>query len=176
MKDILVFLKVMCLISFLFFFSNNFLSVNSRIDFWETQKLIQMISDLKEIVVIQQSQIDVLSTSYEELKPTRIQTVTITAYHPPSMGINSDSDHKHTATMTKPKPGKTAAISRDLIPYGWMWREFYAPGIGRWKIESVMGKEFRGKPITKHIDLCFPTKKLADKFGIKRDVVVTMLD
>ena len=73
---------------------------------------------------------------------------------------------KKTALMTKPRPGRTAATSRDNLQY--LGHHVYVEGFGVWKIESLMAKG-----ITKSIDLLVPTKHRANKIGrSKRRIVV----
>ena len=89
-----------------------------------------------------------------EMEILRSAKVRITFYAPSLKGINSDSNPKKTATMTKPIPGRTCAISRDLVKAGWLGRKIYIPGIGIRYAADIMGKSVNGKAITKRIDIC----------------------
>ena len=99
------------------------------------------------------------------------QRVTITAYHPKSMGINSDKDPNKTATMRKPISGYTLAISTELFNMGWLNKRIYIDGWGVGKATDRMGLSIIGK----HIDICFPTLKAAKNFGVKRNILAVLL-
>uniref|UniRef100_A0A6M3J261 3D domain-containing protein n=1 Tax=viral metagenome TaxID=1070528 RepID=A0A6M3J261_9ZZZZ len=129
------------------------------------------LSSSKALITIHTDLVDI-GAIIKEIQGAKVQLVTITAYHPPSRGINSDSDPNRTALMVKPKPGWTAVISRNMIKYGWIGKKIYAPNIGVWKIEGVMGKEVIGN----QIDLCFPSHKKAMAFGVKRNIMMTAFD
>jgi 3D (Asp-Asp-Asp) domain-containing protein len=98
--------------------------------------------------------------------------VTISAYHPPSRGINSDKDPSRTATMTRPIAGRTIAISTELVELGWLGKKIYINGHGVYYAESRMEINVKGK----RIDICAPTLKWAKKFGIKKDVLAIVLN
>ena len=113
------------------------------------------------------AEIDILNNEFEVYKTETAQKlkkmereilrsvkVRITFYAPSLNGINSDSNPKKTATMTKPIPGRTCAISRDLVKAGWLGRKIYIPGIGIRYASDIMGKSANGKSITKQIDIC----------------------
>lgn len=105
------------------------------------------------------------------LLESRHQLVTLTAYHPPSRGINSDSLPERTALMTRPKPGFTAAISSELVALGWLGKKVYIEGFGVWRLEDRMNVSLEGK----HIDLCYPTLKAAKAFG-RKEAPVTLIE
>ena len=65
---------------------------------------------------------------------------------------------KHTALMTKPRVGKTAAVSRDLIHL--LGHSVYIEGAGLWKLESVSKKGLKNS-----IDLLVHNKRIAMKIG-----------
>ena len=113
------------------------------------------------------AEIDILNNEFEVYKTETAQKlkkmereilrsvkVRITFYAPSLTGINSDSNPKKTATMTTPIPGRTCAISRDLVKAGWLGRKIYIPGIGIRYASDIMGKSANGKSITKQIDIC----------------------
>jgi len=99
------------------------------------------------------------------------QKITVTAYHPPSSGINSDKNPNRTATMKRPVPGYTLAISVELFNLGWLNKKIYINGWGVGKATDRMGSSIKGK----HIDICFPSLKAAKKFGIKKNILAVLL-
>ena len=101
----------------------------------------------------------------------RIVKVTVTFYCPAEKGINSDSDHTKTATMTKPICGRTIAISKSLFKKGWLGCEVYVEGLGVFKIEDRMGKSIQGDCI----DICIGTKKEAMTLGKKHNITMVKL-
>jgi len=102
---------------------------------------------------------------------TTSATVRVTAYHPKSKGINSDSSPETTATMTKPRAGKTAAISSSLFKKGWLGKKVYIDGYGVFIIEDRMSKSLKGD----RIDLCVGSKRVAQNFKTKDEVHATIL-
>jgi 3D (Asp-Asp-Asp) domain-containing protein len=106
-----------------------------------------------------------------QIQESKFQIVTLTAYHPASRGLNSDSNPDKTATMRKPIPGRTAAISRELLALGWLGK-IYIKDYGVWETTDLMGESVKGK----QIDLCFPSRKEALKFGKKEEVFAVFLD
>lgn len=100
------------------------------------------------------------------------QTVTLSAYHPKSRGINSDRDPSRTAIMKRPVPGYTLAISNELFDLGWLGKKIYIDGWGVGQATDRMGNSIKGK----QIDICAPSLKLAKHFGIKKDVQAVVLD
>jgi len=95
----------------------------------------------------------------------------ITAYCPILRGINSDSNHNKTATMDKPIPGFTAAISRDLLKLGWMHKKIFIYGYGVFFTNDLLANSIRGP----QIDICVGSKKTAYKIGVNKDVIVVKL-
>ena len=96
----------------------------------------------------------------------------ITMYHPPSGGINSDSDPSMTATMTRPMPGKTCAISSKMVEEGWLGKEIYIDGIGIFIANDRLAKNITGY----QIDICASSIKKAHRFGVRKNVLATMID
>ena len=63
--------------------------------------------------------------------------VTVTAYT--ARVAECDIDPGNTAMMTKPVPGRTVAVSRDLFDDGWTFgRSVYIAGFGVFVIEDLM--------------------------------------
>ena len=124
------------------------------------------IKTYNEIMTAQANRIILLEN---ELHKTQI--VKVSFYHPASRGINSDSDHTKTATMTKPVVGRTVAISDELITLGWLGCKVYIRGYGVFWTEDKMKHDIIGK----QIDICVGSRKQAIKLGIKPGVVAVRL-
>ena len=93
------------------------------------------------------------------------KSIKITFYAPKLRGINSDKNPNRTALMKKPISGWTCAISRDLMELGWLGKKIYIDGIGIRYASDLMAKTYKGKKITKQIDLCVGKK---DVFGLSK--------
>lgn len=91
--------------------------------------------------------------------------VTITAYSPRTK--ETDNTPNQTALMTKPIPGGTCAVSRDLIHL--LGKKIYIEGYGVFVVTDVMNKRWEYR-----IDLCMNTQA-AKKFG-KQVADVVLLD
>ena len=124
------------------------------------------IKTCNEIMTAQANRIILLEN---ELHKTQI--VKVSFYHPASRGINSDSDHTKTATMTKPVVGRTVAISRKLFDDGWFGRKIYIKKIGVFWADDLMSPSIQGN----QIDICVGSRKLAMKLGVKNGVVAVRL-
>lgn len=96
----------------------------------------------------------------------RYYSVTLTAYT--ANKVETDSTPWVTATMTKTRPGRTAAVSRDLLPY-LLGRTIYIPGYGVWDVEDTMHERY-----TNSVDLCVGTAGQAKNFGRKTLVIVVL--
>ena len=130
----------------------------------EAKLLSQAISELAQIK-------GQLQQIRQYIENSNYQYVSLTAYHPPSRGINSDSTPNKTATMRKPVPGYTLAISDELFHMGWLGRKIYIEGWGVGKATDRMASTVTGK----RIDVCISTLKLAKRFGIKKNVMAVAL-
>lgn len=93
------------------------------------------------------------------------KNVTITAYSPRAK--ETDSTPNTTALMTKPIPGGTCAVSRDLIHL--LGKKIYIEGYGVFVVTDVMNKRWEYR-----IDLCMNTHA-AIEFG-KQEANVVLLD
>jgi 3D (Asp-Asp-Asp) domain-containing protein len=91
--------------------------------------------------------IDNLQTRIDYLKLPSAIEVEITGYYPWAGGINSDGNPDTTATLNTPIPGKTIAISRDLVRKGWLHHWIYIEGIGIRFADDIMGKTIEGPAI-----------------------------
>lgn len=125
-----------------------------------------IINHQDETIVEQEKTIQDLS-----IELGRKQSVTISFYHPGSKGINSDSDHTNTATMTRPVVGRTIAISDELFNLGWLGNKIYIDGFGVFLAEDRMGPSIKGKCI----DICVNSKKRAFQLGKKHNVIAVRL-
>ena len=132
----------------------------------EINLLTDSMTDYNFIISNQIETITVL-----EKKLSRTQIVKISFYHPASRGINSDSDHKNTATMTRPVAGRTVAISDKLFYDGWFGAKIYIDGIGIFRVEDRMSSSI----IDKQIDVCVNSRKRAMALGIKKNVIAVKL-
>jgi 3D (Asp-Asp-Asp) domain-containing protein len=102
-------------------------------------------------------------TTYNSLTTLEYATCEVTAYTARKKETNHDNTN--TATMEKPKPGYTCAVSRDLLQ--WLGGTIYIEGLGVWKVNDLMNKRF-----TNRIDLCVGTVKYARELGLKELNVV----
>lgn len=105
------------------------------------------------------------------LLETNTSRVTLTAYHPWSGGINSDSDPDKTATMTEAIPGLTCALSSSLVEQGWLGQKIYIEGYGIFNADDRMSTSLLGD----RIDLCLGSKKTALSLGRKHKVLAVRL-
>ncbi len=93
----------------------------------------------------------------DQLEKDNIYQVKITYYVPDLRGINSDSDPSNTATMSKPVPGYTIALSTELVHAGWLGQKIYIDGLGVFHATDRMSKDVPGT----HIDICVGSRELA---------------
>ncbi|MFW6121249.1 MAG: 3D domain-containing protein [Petrotogales bacterium] len=92
------------------------------------------------------------------------KNLTITAYTAREQETNSNPEQ--TATMEKPVPGWTVAVSQDLK--GWLGKRIYIEGLGVFKVNDLMNGRY-----TNRVDILKPTVAQANKFGKqKREVVL----
>lgn len=140
-------------IAFMFFYMLN----NQK----EDMELIQKLS----------TQLTALVNKNKALSIEHKAEVILTAYCPWEGGINSDEYPNKTATMTKPIPGWTCALSKELVHKGWLGRKIYVEGYGIFKAEDRMSPSLEGK----RIDLCVGTVKEAYKIGKNKNIFTTCL-
>lgn len=88
--------------------------------------------------------------------------VTLTAYSPSREETDKTPDK--TAILEKPIPGKTCAVSRDLLDY--LGKKVYILGYGVFEVNDLMNRRYK-----RRIDLCMG-KKEAIEFGKKENVKV----
>lgn len=112
-----------------------------------------------------------INALYRQLDKARGTKVTLTWYHPQSGGINTDGNPYRTATMTKPKVGRTIAISKALVARGWLGKRIYIEGYGTFVAEDRMSSKLSGY----RIDICAASKEIAMRNGKKRNVVCSRL-
>jgi len=108
---------------------------------------------------------------YMQADNTGCEKVILTWYHPESGGINTDGNPYRTATMTKPKVGRTIAISKKLVEKGWLGKRVYIEGYGIFVAEDRMSSKLPGY----RIDICAASKKIAMRNGKKRNVLCSVL-
>lgn len=146
------------------------------------QKLENIIGDLSDDVTIKRNTIHMLEHTIDQLKKQQSKRVTVTFYCPSAGGINSEGDPNRTASGSRPKPGWTIAVSRNLIEEG-----FYGTQIDICDViprrfrgvhfsgDKMAPKDPKGRPIVDRIDIC--VGKLSDipKQGVFRDVLISKI-
>jgi 3D (Asp-Asp-Asp) domain-containing protein len=95
---------------------------------------ITELQDARDLIAVKDAYIAELEVRLE----TKYQRdVTVTAYT--ARVAECDIDPGNTAMMTKPVPGRTVAVSRDLFDDGWTFgRSVYIAGFGVYVIEDLM--------------------------------------
>jgi 3D (Asp-Asp-Asp) domain-containing protein len=78
----------------------------------------------------------------------------------------TDSDPMHTALMTRPTPGRTVAVSRDLMHL--LGADVYIYGLGVRKVEDLMNERF-----TNSIDIFMTDKEKAQNFGVQHVTLIS---
>lgn len=95
--------------------------------------------------------------------------VTATAYSPRKCETNGNP--WETATQTRPKDGRTIAVSRDLLAkHDLKGKKVYIPGLGERVVEDVMNKRHKNS-----IDVFFEDTAEAKEFG-KRPLIIIPLE
>ena len=135
---------------------------------WSVYLLSELIRTKRNLYQMTEVAIRLEKQIYE----SEHQYVTVTSNHPPSRGINSDKDPERVATMKKPVPGYTLAVSDELFNIGWLGKKIYIDGWGVGKATDRMDHTVKDK----RIDICAPTLKWAKEFGIKKNVMAVILD
>jgi 3D (Asp-Asp-Asp) domain-containing protein len=107
--------------------------------------------------------------SLEKLsKIERVIHAEVTAYTLSISECNEDLDN--TAAMLKPRLGMVA-VSRDLFYDGWVFgKKIYVQGLGIFVVGDLMNQRWE-----KRIDILFPTKEKANRFG-KQTLKVALLN
>ena len=104
----------------------------------------------------------------DEMLLEDVKSVNVTAYT-----LNKKEcgeDFTITASMEKAKPGMVA-VSRDLFDDGWTFgKRIYISGVGIFTVGDLIKDTHKNK-----IDVLMFDKKLARKFGIKRDVTAAII-
>ncbi|MFA5436674.1 MAG: hypothetical protein WC372_11605 [Candidatus Neomarinimicrobiota bacterium] len=92
------------------------------------------IAAYRDLIYVKDAYIDDLES---RLTDKHSRDVTVTAYT--ARVEECDADPGNTAMMTKPVPGRTVAVSRDLFDDGWTFgRSVYIAGFGVFVIEDLM--------------------------------------
>lgn len=147
---------VYCWISILFIF---ILCIFSLVTIHEIR-----INNIKVQTEQIEADINELREAMEVAIPERCFEVTLTAYTPTAG--ETDDTPTITATGDKTIPGRTAAVSRDLIP-NLMGHKIYVHGYGVFVVNDVMAQI-----ITNGVDICVGDKKTALKIGKRKHIVV----
>lgn len=101
--------------------------------------------------------------------------VTVTYYVPNEGGINSFGDKTKTAVLQKPLPGKTVAVSRDLIHL--LYKEIYVYNGkygGVFYVNDLLADSYKGRPIRNQIDICTGNLKDIPKQGVFYNVPIAV--
>lgn len=101
----------------------------------------------------------------EILKSKDQGMMTVTAYTVSKS--ECDSTPNQTATMSKPVPGQTIAVSRDKTHM--LGRKVYIQNVGVYYVNDLMNQRFRNS-----IDICIGSKEEAQRFGVKQRKVVVL--
>jgi len=91
----------------------------------------------------------------------KAREVLVTAYT--ASEDECDSDPEVTASLRRPRPGGTVAVSRDLFYSGWVFgKKVYIEGVGIYEINDLMNARHNCR-----VDVFMGTKKQAWAFGTK---------
>ena len=112
----------------------------------------------------------ILLDLYKKLK---IVEVDISCY---TNNVNEcDKDPNTTAINERPIPGRTCAVSRDLMYM--LGKKIYIEGLGVFKVNGeIRANDLMNKRYSKTIDICGPSKKWCKKFGRKKKWKVVVLN
>lgn len=91
--------------------------------------------------------------------------MTVTAYTASVDECNSDPTN--TATMSKPVPGYTVAVSRDKLHL--LGRRIWVEGMGVYEVTDLMNSRFENR-----IDVLMGDKRTAKEFGVQERRVVLL--
>lgn len=91
--------------------------------------------------------------------------MTVTAYTASRDECNGDP--ANTATMSKPVPGYTVAVSRDKLYL--LGRKIWVEGMGVYEVTDLMNKRFENR-----IDILVGSKETAKEFGVQERRVVLL--
>lgn len=107
------------------------------------------------------------SSAPQFLESPAALNVGATAYNPDAG--QTDATPHQTATLTKAKPGKTMACSRDLMPR-LLGKRVYVEGMGVWVVEDLMNGR-----ITNTVDFCVGNAATARQFE-RKNVTLHVLE
>lgn len=133
---------------------------------WKIILIIWMVSinflllDIRNTLKTQTKLMEIEPTEFrsepEPVPEFQKQIFTISAYTPRKQ--ETDKDPHNTATMEKPIPGWTCAVSQDYLH--WLGGRVYIPGIGVRKVNDLMHPRYE-----KTIDLFMGKVPHAKEFG-----------
>lgn len=115
-----------------------------------------------------------IETYKNKIKELTNYKVKISYYVPNLGGINSYGDKNKTAIMEKPIPGKTIAVSRDLIHL--LYRKIYIKGLGVFYANDLLANKnpYNNEYIRKQIDICVGTGNDIPKEGVFYNVPIAI--
>lgn len=123
------------------------------------------IQQNKEDIETIKKEVQELRSAINSLTPRKI---TVTAYT--ARKEECDITPNKTASMKKPMPGRTIAVSRDLHQQGWsLGKRVYIDQIGVFQIEDLMHSKHENK-----IDVLLASVKEARQFGVKKSTAVLL--
>ena len=129
------------------------------------------IMEYKQQKVIEEYQ-QITQELEEQIKYLTNYSVKVTYYVPSKGGINSYGDPNKTATMQKPKPGKTVAVSRDLIHL--LYKKIYVKGKGVFYANDLLANSYKGKKIRNQIDICVKDIEDIPRQGVFHNVPIAV--
>jgi len=110
--------------------------------------------------------IEKLEKRIEKHEPEHLK-ITLTAYTLRKKECNNDLEN--TATMLKPIPGYSCAVSVDLKHL--LGKKIYIYGYGVWYVNDLLNKRYK-----KSVDLLVWDIKTARKIGRKKDIEIVTID
>ncbi|SDB60099.1 3D (Asp-Asp-Asp) domain-containing protein [Desulfonatronum thiosulfatophilum] len=117
------------------------------------QQALEEIEELKNVLA-----------GYKEANTHRLRLSAYTA-----RPEETNDDVEHTAIMQTPRPGWTVAVSHDLR--GWLGKRVYIEGFGVRMVSDLMNARY-----TRSIDILVPDVEMAMSIGVKRNVLVTLIE
>ncbi|GAB6060240.1 3D domain-containing protein [Desulfonatronum parangueonense] len=112
-------------------------------------------------------EIEELKTVLAGYKAANTHRLRLSAYTARPEETNDDVEN--TAIMQTPRPGWTVAVSHDLR--GWLGKRVYIEGFGVRIVSDLMNARF-----SKSIDILVPDVDTAISIGVKRNVLVTLIE
>ena len=135
---------------------------------------LRSIMEYKQQKVIEEYQ-QITQELEDQIKYLTNYSVKVTYYVPSKGGINSYGNPNKTATMQKPRPGKTVAVSRDLIHL--LYKKIYVYNGkhgGVFYVNDLLANSYNGKKIRKQIDICVKDIEEIPRQGVFHNVPIAV--